>query len=732
MGLQSYLMRRYEKSDFVLQLKAKFLIRLHLLILTLLPIIIAYSAYIQVYTVEYQYRISPAVIIPEIAGLLIMAIVFVFLIKGHFSPAAHLTMFILMSVGWAILFFSKNTAVIRLDTIVFLMCILSMTPLIVTRNKQIILYYLIGNLTLFFLFIYFCQDQFDISSGALKVYFADNTVSFIFVGLVAYQIFSITESALHKAELDIQERKLAEERASNAKVFLENSFASSPIGIILLDAKSIINYVNPVVLSWNSSETADFIGKSILENSPLQSTLVSASEIDESVRQQLRAGTHEVNIELEITGKDGQHMDLALSATNNYDKDGNDLGAVVFLTDITERKKSFTELQLLRNYLKNIIDSIPSMLASVDRDGRITEWNREAQKTSGVTADHAIGKLLSDVVPKMSAQMPNIQRAIREQKPIKHEKIIDIDEQGVRYLNINIYPLTAEGAEGAVIHVDDVTDQVRMEEMVVQSEKMVSIGGLAAGMAHEINNPLAAIVQNAQLLEKRLTGDFKKNQQAAKEFGTTMETIRSYSGERGILTSINAITESVQRASGIVGNMLKFSRKGESKQSLQDICQLVNTTVDLASKSYDLEKGYDFRNITIFREYSPSIPKVMCEPGEIQQVLFNILTNGSQAMIASPPEEGSAGQFDIRIQKEAGMIRIDIEDNGPGMAPETRKRIFEPFFTTKEIGVGTGLGLSISYFIITENHKGTIAVESTPGHGTRFTIHLPLNPAETT
>jgi len=730
MGLHSFLMKRYEKSDFVLQLKARFLIRLHLLVFTLFAITIPYSVYIQLSTQEHQYRINPAIIIPEAAGILILVLVFILLLRGHFSLAAHLTMAILMTVCWTILFISKTTAVMRLDTIVYLMGILSMTPLIVTRNKQVILYYLAGNLALFFLFIYFCQDQFNVSPGTLIDYFFDNTISFILVGLVAYQIFSITEKALDKAGSDIQERKLAEERALNTKLFLENSFANSPMGIILLDKKSIINYVNPVVLSWSSAETTNFIGKSILEDSPLQLTSNSASEIDEIVRQQLRAGKPEVRKELVIIGKNGQPMDLALSATNNYDEDGNDLGAVVFLTDITERKKSFAELKLLRNYLKNIIDSMPSMLASVDRDGRITEWNREAQKKSSIAANDAIGKLLTDVVPRMSAQMPNIQRAIREQRPIRQENVIDINEQEIQYSNITIYPLTADGAEGAVIHVDDVTDKVKMEEMVVQSEKMVSIGGLAAGMAHEINNPLAAIVQNIQLVEKRLTGNMKKNLEVAEEFGTTMETIRSYAGERGILTSINAITESVQRASGIVGNMLKFSRKSGSESSLQDICQLVDTTVDLASKSYDLEKGYDFRNITISREYGPSIPKVMCEPGEIQQVLFNILTNGSQAMMASPPEKVSAGRFDIRIQKEAGMVRIEIEDNGPGMDPETRKRIFEPFYTTKAIGVGTGLGLSISYFIITENHKGTISVESTPGHGTRFIIHLPISMTE--
>ncbi len=149
--------------------------------------------------------------------------------------------------------------------------------------------------------------------------------------------------------------------------------------------------------------------------------------------------------------------------------------------------------------------------------------------------------------------------------------------------------------------------------------------------------------------------------------------------------------------------------------------------MNIAATDYDLKKHYDFKSITIEKKYDLSLPFIPCESGKIQQVLLNILNNGAQAMSENPVQKES--RFIIRLshEKKANMIRMEIEDNGPGMDPAVKKRIFEPFFTTKPVGIGTGLGLSVSYFIITENHKGTFHVVSHPGKGSRFIIRLPLS-----
>ncbi len=277
----------------------------------------------------------------------------------------------------------------------------------------------------------------------------------------------------------------------------------------------------------------------------------------------------------------------------------------------------------------------------------------------------------------------------------------------------------------------DITESKRTREMIIQSEKMMSVGGLAAGMAHEINNPLAGVIQNATVLANRLTNpDIPANVKAAQSLGTTMETIHRFMEARNITHLVKAITDSGARISTIVDNMLSFARKGESSRSDHHPVALVEKTLELAGTDYDLKKQYDFKSITIQKEYEDNLPMLPCEASKIQQVLLNILNNGAHAMFEDPKVTNPV--FILRIQHEplSDMITIEIEDNGPGMDKQTCKRIFEPFFTTKPPGVGTGLGLSVSYFIVTEDHKGEMRVVSEKGNGTAFIIRLPIKKKE--
>lgn len=402
---------------------------------------------------------------------------------------------------------------------------------------------------------------------------------------------------------------------------------------------------------------------------------------------------------------------------------------------VVARDHAEKEAARLRSFLHNIIDSMPSAVVAVDTRGCVTQWNREASRITGVDAQHAAGRALDQVFPQLAPEMPKVMAAIARKATVKDPKRQWADGAEVHYNNVTIYPLVGEDVRGAVIRVDDVTESVRMEEIMIQSEKMLSVGGLAAGMAHEINNPLAAMCQNAQNALRRVGGDLPANHAAAAAAGTTMQAIRAFMEKRRIVAMLETIVESGNRAARIVENMLSFSRRSTAGTISCDIIELIEDAVQLASKDYDLSKRYDFRNILVKKEFELDVVKARCVPGEIQQVFLNILRNGAEAMsgVGSevenwPPAEWTP-QLTLRVRRDARDVVIEIADNGPGLDADTRRRVFEPFFTTKEVGAGTGLGLSVSYFIVVEKHGGVMTVSSKPRQGATFTIRLPVDGA---
>ncbi|MBU1001883.1 MAG: PAS domain S-box protein [Proteobacteria bacterium] len=401
------------------------------------------------------------------------------------------------------------------------------------------------------------------------------------------------------------------------------------------------------------------------------------------------------------------------------------------LEDIHDRKMAEEKILGVNRYVKDVIDSMPSAVIGLDRRGHITNWNSAAVRQLGLPGVKTDTLCLSEVFPETQPYSEVFQRAMNMRMPQHLPKVVrEVDGQ-VRYEDVMVYPLVGGTSDGeqAVMRVDDITDRVRMEEMMVQTEKMMSVGGLAAGMAHEINNPLGGILQAVQNILRRVSDELPGNIEASEKTGVPLSKIREYLERRKILSMIEGIRDSGLRAAEIVTNMLEFSRRSASEKTRVDMANLLNTTVELASKDYGLKKSYDFRNIRIKRDFDPTLPAISCTPSEIEQVLLNLLRNAAQAL----PKEGDESlwpQITLRTRRDGDWVRIEVEDNGPGMDAATRKRVFEPFFTTKEAGEGTGLGLSVSYFIITTKHGGEFSVESAPGHGTTFIIRLPVRSLE--
>jgi signal transduction histidine kinase len=274
-------------------------------------------------------------------------------------------------------------------------------------------------------------------------------------------------------------------------------------------------------------------------------------------------------------------------------------------------------------------------------------------------------------------------------------------------------------------------ERQRSQHQLLQAEKLASVGSLAAGMAHEINNPLGGILQNAQLLEYGLDATDAQTRQALARHGVD-EAARDAVGryvKAELAEHLGAIQDCGRRAARIVRGLLDFSRKRETRIEPQDLGRVVEGALALASHEYDLKKRYDFKQIAIHVEVAPDLPPVPCDAQQIQQVLLNLIKNAAHAMYGlAEARPGYRPRLDLRIVRRDGMAAIEVADNGPGVPPPLLERIFEPFYTTKAAEEGTGLGLSVSRFIVHDVHKGQLRVESREGEGTRFIIELPLAP----
>jgi len=391
--------------------------------------------------------------------------------------------------------------------------------------------------------------------------------------------------------------------------------------------------------------------------------------------------------------------------------------------------------------LIDIINFLPDATWAIDTTGTVIAWNRAVEELTGVKGESIIGKddyeysvpfyggrrpILVDVaITPNKEQERQYTSFSREGDTVEAEKFIPHFRAGGVYLWAKARRLLdADGnVTGAIETVRDITELKRMQEIMIQTEKMIMVGGLAAGMAHEINNPLGAILQHAQNIERRVSADIPANLKAAAEVGVSLDLVRAYFQKREIFDFIGHIRSAGMRASEIISNMLHFSRRDDSVVECVELSAFLDRVLELAGTDYDMKKKYGFPRIELLRDYAPDLPHVQIVVSEIEQVLLNILKNAVQAL--ADPVMHPQPRITLRTGLSEGIVQIKICDNGPGMVEATRLRVFEPFFTTKEVGVGTGLGLSVAYAIVTKGHHGTIEVQSRPGEGSCFTITLP-------
>lgn len=418
--------------------------------------------------------------------------------------------------------------------------------------------------------------------------------------------------------------------------------------------------------------------------------------------------------------RNGQQINVLMNLGMNSEEKQEQTTIDIFVQDISAIKRYQSELFSIRNFLTNIINSSPSGIIATDKNFLIKSINQSLFSILGFPLKECQNQFLFDAIPELNAHQNLIYSAIDNKEIGTKDHFVSVVNDEKRYMNMIVYPLADE--EGCVIRIDDITEATRINEMLVQSEKMLSLGNMAAGIAHEINNPLAGILQNAQVLKRRLDLTIPQNLSVAERVEVDPQALEQYLQVRKIETMVEGIESSCKRAAVIVNDLLSFSRKSHSKAEYADIPSIIDKTLELVAKDYDLKTNYDFKKIQIHKSYEESLPQIWGEPSKLQQVFVNVLTNGAHAMHHYTDKP----KFNIRIYTQNKNIKIEIEDNGPGMSEEDSSRIFNPFFTTKPVGIGTGLGLSVSYFIVVNEHKGSLSAEPAPNGGAMFVITLPM------
>jgi PAS domain S-box-containing protein len=477
---------------------------------------------------------------------------------------------------------------------------------------------------------------------------------------------------------------------------------------------------------------------------------------DDRLAQQLATG--HLRCEGRHRTKDGRTIPVEINTSAV--QFGDQRAVLAVIRDISERlaleetRRAFTELQeqntremaaknaeltLSEARYRQLTEGCLDGVVVADRAGRVTLLNPAAEQMFGESAENLIGAAIDRLMPGLAPIREGVsfEDDVREREPGLVGQTVELTgrrKNGEEFpLELSLNAVELSGDVQYIGSIRDQTERQRMRAMLAQTEKLASIGLLSAGVAHEINNPLAYVANNLAVLERDLTGVAamievyesthahleKAAPEALQRAKDLAESLDWHYVRENLARMFSRTRDGVQRVANIVSNLRWLARTSPTKMEIARVPDLLESALEMVHvrlRRHHIEIDVEHGNI----------PALVCVPTQISQVLLNLLINASQALESSGRSDGGRIRFASRV--DGPMIVLAVSDNGPGIPPEAIPRLFDPFFTTKSIGEGTGLGLSICHGIVT-GHGGRIEVETRSGEGATFRVLLPIKPS---
>jgi two-component system NtrC family sensor kinase len=508
-----------------------------------------------------------------------------------------------------------------------------------------------------------------------------------------YPIFDAEGNVVQMIEycLDITERKRAEEALRESEEFSSSLLANSPNPISVINPDSSLRYVNPALEKLTGFSAAELIGRKApypyWTPETLKKTIMG-------FRKAMRQGDQRAE-EL-FQKKNGERFWVKITSMPVMNN-GEFKYLLTNWVDITKRKQVEEALRQSEKKYKNLAEATSDMIWEANERGTFTFVSPMIKDLLGYEAKEVIGKKRTlDLVPKAEARvwLKRFKEINTKREPFFGFEITHLHKDGhpVLFEISGIPTFDSDGNFKGYVGVNkNITERKRMEEQLMLTDRLASIGELASGIAHELNNPLTSVIGFSQLL---LEEDIPQN----------------------IKDDLGTIYNEAQRASAIVKNLLTFARKHSPLRQLSQVNNILEDVLKL--RAYE----HKVNNIEVEKQLTADLPEIMIDYFQMQQVFLNIIVNAESAML----EAKGSGKLVITTGQRNNNVKVTIADNGPGIARKNLRRVFDPFFTTKEVGKGTGLGLSICHGIVTE-HGGKIYAESVVNEGATFVVELPVN-----